>query len=98
MLSRAGQHLYRHDLGFVFLTPLRMLCYFEQVNLPGSLKMTRPRIQLAGKDTESPLPVVHPSKGTDVVVVAGEVEILHLGNLSIDWTDQIDQIDHNLPL
>eukprot|EP00904_Undaria_pinnatifida_P007578 jgi/Undpi1/3950/HiC_scaffold_16.g07318.m1 len=43
------------------------------VNLPGSLKMTRPRIQLAGKDTESPLPIVHPSKGTDVVVVAGEL-------------------------
>ena len=35
--------------------------------------MTRPRIQLAGKDTESPLPIVNPSNGTDVVVVAGEV-------------------------
>ena len=44
-----------------------------QVNLPSSLKMTRPRIQLAGEGTESPLPVAKPSKGTEVIVVAGEV-------------------------
>lgn len=44
-----------------------------QVNLPGELKMTRPRIQLAGQDTDFPLPTVRPSEGTEVVVVAGEV-------------------------
>lgn len=45
----------------------------DQVNLPSSLKMTRPRIQLAGKGTGTPLPVATPSKGTEVIVVAGEV-------------------------
>lgn len=35
--------------------------------------MTRPRIQLAGEGTGSPLPVATPSKGTEVIVVAGEV-------------------------
>lgn len=44
-----------------------------QVNLPSSLKMTRPRIQLAGEGTGSPLPLAKPSKGTEVIVVAGEV-------------------------
>lgn len=45
----------------------------RQVNLPSSLKMTRPKIQLAGEGTDSPLPVAKPSKGTEVIVVAGEV-------------------------
>ncbi|CAM9849327.1 unnamed protein product [Ascophyllum nodosum] len=43
------------------------------VNLPSELKMTRPRLQVAGRDTEYPLPIVRPSKGTEVVVVAGEL-------------------------
>ncbi|CAM9996035.1 unnamed protein product, partial [Hapterophycus canaliculatus] len=50
-----------------------MELYQIWVNLPSTLKMTRPRIQLAGKGTESPLPVATPSKGTQVIVVAGEV-------------------------
>lgn len=37
--------------------------------------MTRPRIQLAGEGTDSPLPVAKPSKGTEVIVVAGEASL-----------------------
>ncbi|CAM9892698.1 unnamed protein product [Ectocarpus fasciculatus] len=50
-----------------------MELYQIWVNLPSSLKMTRPRIQLAGEGTDSPLPVATPSKGTEVIVVAGEL-------------------------
>ncbi|CAM9518461.1 unnamed protein product [Pylaiella littoralis] len=50
-----------------------MELYQIWVNLPSSLKMTRPKIQLAGEGTDSPLPVAKPSKGTEVIVVAGEL-------------------------
>ncbi|CAB1116796.1 unnamed protein product [Ectocarpus sp. CCAP 1310/34] len=49
-----------------------MELYQIWVNLPSSLKMTRPRIQLAGEGTGSPLPVATPSKGTEVIVLCNE--------------------------
>lgn len=49
------------------------LFFCRQVDLPSSLKMSRPRIQLAGKGADLPLPIVQPSEGTEVVVIAGEV-------------------------
>ncbi|CAN0070547.1 unnamed protein product, partial [Sphacelaria rigidula] len=47
-----------------------------QVALPSALNTMRPRIQLAGKGADPdtpPLPVVKPSEGTEVIVIAGEL-------------------------